>query len=165
MYEVDKATGQIDWKLGGRHSSKSLRIVGGHYGSREFGGQHDVRMLSGGRLLTVYENGAHRNRAPRALAFRIDAKALTATLVKEVRFGPAGRDSICCGSARLLPGGDWIVAWGHTPYVTEQTESGRPVLTIKFAEPLMMSYRAEPILPGRLTRSVLRRGMDAMVAP
>src|SRR5438067_8437780 len=47
------ATGHIDWKLGGRHSSKSLRIIGDHYASKEFGGQHDVRMLNGELLRGV----------------------------------------------------------------------------------------------------------------
>ena len=88
-----------------------------------------------------------------------------ARLVKEISFKPA-RDSICCGSARILPGGDWVVAWGHTPWVTEQSASGRPVFTLQFTNPLFMSYRAVPVLPGRrLERSTLRRGMDAMLAP
>jgi uncharacterized protein YndB with AHSA1/START domain len=164
VYEIDKATGQIVWKLGGTRTSKSLRIVGDHRGFKDFGGQHDARVFDRGRYLTIYENGAHRNRPPRALEFRIHAKAGFARLVKEIGWAPA-RDSICCGSARLLPGGDWVVAWGHTPWVTEQTSSGRPVFTLQFTNPLIMSYRAVPVLPGHLERSTLRRGMDAMVAP
>jgi hypothetical protein len=72
---------------------------------------------------------------------------------------------VCCGSARLLPGGNWVVAWGHTPWVTEQTGTGQRVLTIEFSNDAEMTYRAEPVLPDRLSRQPLRRGMDAMAAP
>ncbi|TML82773.1 MAG: hypothetical protein E6G07_02610 [Actinobacteria bacterium] len=164
VYEIDKTTGQIVWKLGGTHTSKSLRIVGDHRGWKEFGGQHDARVFDGGRYLTIYENGAHRNRPPRALEFRIHAGARTARLVREISWRPA-QDSICCGSARVMPGGDWVMAWGHTPWITEQTASGRPVFTLQFTNSLFMSYRAVPVLPGRLSRSKLRRGMDAMLTP
>ena len=128
-----------------------------------FGGPHDARVLDGGRVVTVYDNGTRRDRPPRLVAYRIDRQKGTAKLIRTLRFGPA-KQSICCGSTRVLPGGNWVTAWGHTPWVTEQTPSGKRVLTIEFRDPKMMSYRAEPVLPGRLSRSALRRGMDAMVA-
>jgi hypothetical protein len=53
------------------------------------------------------------------------------------------------------------MSWGHTPWVTEQTSGGRLVLALEFQR-RTASYRAEPVLPGRLERSTLRRGMDAM---
>ena len=73
-------------------------------------------------------------------------------------------ESKSSGSARLLPDGHWVVSWGNIPYVTEQTATGRPVLTIRFADPLF-SYRAFPVLGHRLSRAALRAGMDAMAAP
>jgi hypothetical protein len=45
----------------------------------------------------------------------------------------------------------------------ELTASGRPVLTLKFGSG-RVSYRADPVLAGRLSRGALRRGMDARVA-
>jgi uncharacterized protein YndB with AHSA1/START domain len=162
VYEIDKTTHDVVWKLGGRKTKQSLRLLGDSLpANEEFGGQHDARTTDGGKTVTLYENGTLRGRAPRAMAFRIDLAKGTARLVDEVRFGPA-KDSVCCGSARKLPGGHWVVAWGHTPWVTEQTSGGGRVFTLEFDDPAEMSYRAEPVLPGRLARSALRRGMDAM---
>jgi hypothetical protein len=164
VYEIDRATGEVVWKLGGRKTSKSLKILGDPLASKDFGGQHDARVADGGRTVTLYDNGTRRKRPPRALAFSIDLAANTARLVRKITFPPAV-DSVCCGSARLLPGGNWVVAWGHTRWVTEQTPSGRPVFRLRFAARDVMSYRAEPVLRGRVERVALRRGMDAMAAP
>ena len=41
VYEIDKQSGRVLWKLGGRHTSKSLRVVGDPLASESFGGQHD----------------------------------------------------------------------------------------------------------------------------
>jgi hypothetical protein len=160
VYGIDRTTGLILWKLGGTHITQSLSIVGDPDRTSDFGGQHDARLVDGGRLLTVFDNGSMRNRLPRALAFQLDTTQLRATLSRSVGFPTAG-ESPCCGSARLLPGADWVVSWGNKSWVTEQAPSGSPLLTIHFANRLS-SYRAVPIMPGRLSRVGLRRGMNAM---
>ncbi|MEA2368106.1 MAG: hypothetical protein QOH38_824 [Thermoleophilaceae bacterium] len=160
VYEIDRPSGKVLWKLGGRHTSKSLKIRGG-LDPRNFGGNHDARVRDGGRVVTLYDNGSLRSRPPRALEFRIDRRKRTATLVRDIRFAPA-RDSICCGSARVLPGGNWVIGWGHIPWVTEQRPDGTPVFELHFADPEWSSYRAVPVLRGELSRGALRRGMDAM---
>ena len=160
VYEIDRTSHDVVWKLGGRRTPDSLKIVGDPLASKDFGGQHDARVLDGGRTLTLYDNGTLKHRLPRALEFRIDMAKRTATLVRTVRFAKAG-SSVCCGSARLLPGENWVVDWGHTRWVTEQTAKGKAVLTLKLA-PEWSSYRVEPVLPGGLDRAALRSGMDAM---
>jgi hypothetical protein len=45
--------------------------------------------------------------------------------------------------------------------VTEQTPGGRVVTSFRFHD-AHWSYRANPVLPGRLNPAVLRRGMDRM---
>jgi arylsulfotransferase ASST len=160
VYGIDRATGAIVWKLGGTHTPRSLAIAGDPFATTDFGGQHDARLVSGGDVLTVYDNGSKRERLPRALAFRLDPAHGRARLVRSLEFPQAGK-SICCGSARRLPGGNWVVSWGNTPWVTELTPSGEPVLAIGFAGDVA-SYRAVPILQGRLTRAGIRRAMDAM---
>jgi hypothetical protein len=157
---IDRRTGALLWKLGGTHTSRSLAIEGDPLATRDFGGQHDARLVSGTRVLTVYDNGSKRGRLPRALSFRLDPGHGRATLTRSVRF-PAAGESICCGGARRLPGGDWVVSWGNTRWITELTPSGDPVLTLALADGLA-SYRAVPIAPGRLSREALRRAMDAM---
>ena len=160
VYEIDRGTGRVVWKLGGTRTAKSLTVVGDPLPS-PLDGQHDARVSAGGRLLTVYDNGILNRRPPRAIQFRLDLAKRTATLVNAVSFAPA-RVSTCCGSARRLAGGNWVVSWGNTPWVTELTETGDPVLTLRF--PSRVSYRAEPVADGALTRRALRAGMDAMAS-
>ena len=162
VYEIDRATGKIVWKLGGTKTPERLRITNDPEGSNELGGQHDARTTDGGTTITVYDNGTLRDRPPRALAFRIDRAKGTAKLVRSIAYAPVGK-STCCGSARLLPGGHWVVSWGNNSDVGELTASGRPVLTLHFRSG-RVSYRLAPVLAGRLSRGALRRGMDAMIA-
>jgi hypothetical protein len=57
-----------------------------------------------------------------------------------------------------------VVSWGNTEWVTEQRPGGKAVLAIRFAR-YASSYRAEPVLPGELSRAALLAGMDAMAPP
>jgi Arylsulfotransferase (ASST) len=160
VYGIDRTSHGIAWKLGGTQTSRSLAIEGDPLRGSDFGGQHDARLVSRGKVLTVYDNGSKRHRLPRALAFRLDVANRSATLIRSLEYPRAG-ESVCCGSARRLPGGNWVVSWGNTPWVTELTPSGQPVLAIGFDEDVA-SYRAVPIPRGRLSRAGLRRAMDAM---
>jgi hypothetical protein len=156
VYDIDKSSGNIRWKLGGTTTSRSLKILGDDVS--DFGGQHDARVLPDGTV-TVHDNGTGLGRGPRALRFRIDPPAMTATLLDRIT-DPAPTASPCCGSARRLPGGDWVVSWGGTDLIQELTATGKPAFALHF--PLLISYRAFPVLPGILARSALRTGMDAM---
>jgi Arylsulfotransferase (ASST) len=159
LYAVDRATHAVAWKLGGTRTSRSLTIEDDPYANEDFGGQHDARILGRNRV-TFFDNGTLRDRWPRAVEFTLDLERRAARLRQDVRFRPAGR-STCCGGARLLPGGNWVVSWGDTPWVTELSPEGRRVLSIRFLG-RYASYRAIPVLPGRLSRSDLSRGMDAI---
>jgi arylsulfotransferase ASST len=155
IYYIDKATGGVIWKLGGTPTSHSLKIIGDNH--PDFGGQHDVRALPDGTI-TLLDNGTGRNRPPRALRFRIDEEARTATEIEDLPDRLTVPDSPCCGSARKLPGGDWVVSWGSLDVVSELTPSDAPVLTLTF--PAEASFRAIPILPGQLSRGALNAAMD-----
>jgi hypothetical protein len=164
VFRIDRATGKIDWKLGGTHvQGKSLKVVGapkGYRGERLFSGQHDARLWKDGSL-TVHDNGTDR-RPPLADRFVIDRKARTATLVEHLA-DPEIHESGAIGSARKLDGGNWVVDWGGNPVVTEQTPSGAIVRRFVFRD-WLWSYRAAPIEHGRLSASRLRHAMNAMVA-
>ena len=43
---------------------------------------------------------------------------------------PRVTSSGCCGSARKLPGGDWVISWGANPLITEVTPAGKLVFTL-----------------------------------
>jgi arylsulfotransferase ASST len=160
LYEIDKRTGAVLWKLGGTKTKQSLRILDDPDAPEEFGGQHDARASDDGRTITVYDNGRYRGRPGRAVRYRVSAAKRTARLVEQVTDQRVSK-SICCGSARRLPGGGWAIAWGGTPFVTEVDSAHRTVFTLELAESTF-TYRADPDPTGLLDRTALRRGMDAM---
>lgn len=155
IYRIDRASGAITWKLGGIARPESLTFVGDPFSN--FGGQHDARILEDGTL-TLHDNGSQRGRAARAVRYDLDLTARTATLLENVSDTLAA-GSICCGSARKLPTGNWVTEWGSRPYVTELTEAGQVVLRLRLQDPAF-SYRVAPVMPGELSREALRSGMD-----
>lgn len=160
VYEVSRATGAVEWKLGGTHTPQSLAVPGGHV-RRLFGGQHDARFARDGTV-TVQDNGTYWGRHPRALRFRIDPAAMRATLLERLE-PDLSAFSTCCGSARKLSSGHWVASWGATRHIGEYTARGRPVLQIDLPHGYY-SYRVEPIAPGRLAIASLRAAMDAAAA-
>jgi Arylsulfotransferase (ASST) len=156
VYAIDKTTGAILWKLGGTPTPQSLTVVGDPYGEMPLGGQHDVRIQPDGTV-SVFDDGSFLNRAPRVARFRIDAAAHTATLVEQVT-DPAVTSSVCCGSARSLANGDWVISWGGDPVFGEYRPDGTPVFKLTFDG--LFSYRVVPVAPDRLTIGELRSAMD-----
>ncbi|HEY2326363.1 MAG TPA: arylsulfotransferase family protein [Gaiellaceae bacterium] len=157
IYAIDRTTGAILWKLGGTLTPQSLTVAGDPLGSNPLIGQHDARQLSDGTV-TVFDDGSFA-RSPRAVQYRIDAAARTATFVSSVA-DPAITSSVCCGSARLMENGDWLVSWGADPIVGEYSPNGTPLLKLEFDG--LFSYRAVPVEVPHLGTASLRAGMDAM---
>jgi len=160
VYAIDRATGRILWKLGGTPAPESLTVVGDPDAADPLGGQHDARLLPDGTV-TVFDDGTFLGRAPRALRFRIDPVARTATVVDEVS-DPTVTGSVCCGSARMLANGNWLISWGGDPVVGEYRPDGTPVFRITFDG--LFSYRIVPVAAGRLSAAELRAGMDAIAS-
>jgi hypothetical protein len=154
IYKVDRATGNILWKLGGSPRPESLAFKSDPYGN--FGGQHDARLLPDGTL-SVHDNGSHRSRSPRAVRYTLNLTTRTATRVEDLTDDVL--DSVCCGDARKLSGGDWVIDWGGSPYVTELTPLGKRVFRLTFGD--FSTYRVAPVPFGVLSRETLRNGMDA----
>jgi Arylsulfotransferase (ASST) len=163
VYLINGTNGRIMWKLGGTPTPQSLTILGDPDGATDFGGQHDARVLSNGEI-SLFDDGTNRDRPPRVLVFRVNPEARTATLVESFT-DPTGTVTTapCCGSARRLPGGDWVVGWGGNSVVDELAPTGPStaavVLRITFASPYF-TYRAVPVLPGELTDASLEMAMD-----
>jgi hypothetical protein len=162
VYDIDKTTGNILWKIGGSHIAQSLRIVGDPVftAGGGFGGQHFARFYGGTTTqVTIHDNGTGRGRGPRGVRYVISLANRTATMVESVT-DPADTFSACCGSATKLPTGDWVASWGFGPYVEELTPAGARVLLIQWTDPNTFSYRAEPVMPGQLTLAQLRTAMN-----
>jgi hypothetical protein len=161
VYKVSRRTGAIEWKLGGTQTPESLSLTNVADPANVMTGQHDARLLPDGTL-TVHDNRTLSGYYPRAIRFSIDEAARTATLIEEVA-DPAAGYSNCCGSARRLPGGNWVASWGSTGLVEELSPAGRRVYALHFGGHTGAdSYRAIPIMPGQLSLGAMRRGMDAM---
>lgn len=169
IYHITKRFGAIDWKLGGSARAESLTVIGdtrptalGATG-QVLSGQHDVRLLAD-RTVTLHDNGTDAHRPPFAMRYVIDEAERTAEVVEAIQ-DPRATFSLCCGSTRRLPGGNWVVQWGDNPYMTELDPSGNPVVTISYNLGAAFSYRAVPILSGVVAADQLRQGMDAMARP
>ena len=163
IYHVSRATGAIDWKLGGTHTAQSLTVTNPPAGTPLMSGLHDVRYLPDGTI-TVHDNGTGTSHGPRAMRFSLDLVNRTATLVETVDDQVRVPGSVCCGSSRKLSGGHWATVWGGSPVMTELTAAGSPVFTIQLP-PAWTSYRMFPVMPGQLDPTAMRRGMDAMAPP
>ncbi len=158
VYKIRKSTGEIVWKLGGTSTPQSLEVKGDPR-THTFGAQHDARLLSDGTL-TVFDNRTNlQNRRPRAVRFRIDPATDTATLVESIT-DPGVPVSYCCGSARRLGTGDWLVGWGKNGPIGGYGPNGQRTFLLDFDPD--WSYRAEPVPAGAVTARDLREGMDAM---
>jgi hypothetical protein len=159
VYAIDKRSGDVLWKLGGTRTPQSLTVLDDPFGDAPLGGQHDVRVLPDGTI-SIFDDGTFLGRPPRVVRYRIDPQARTATLVEQVS-DPSVTASNCCGSARLIANGDWLVSWGGDPVVGEYRPDGTPVFTFRFDGGLF-SYRAVAVAPRKLGIAQLRAGMDAM---
>ena len=159
VYEIDKTSGAVLWKIGGTPTPESLSVVGNTY-PQVFSGQHDARRLSDGSI-TVHDDATQEAGHPaRALRFTIDATAKTATVAEQVTDAFWPTPSFCCGSANKLPGGDWVTEWGYAPYTTELTPQGSPVIQINYYP--YFSYRAAAV---PVSSIALSQGMDARFPP
>jgi len=156
IYGIERSTGDIRWKLGGTETADSLRIVGDP-AAKLFGGQHDVRVGKNGTI-SVYDNGKDRPRRPRVVSYRLDLDKGTATYLGQLN-DPRITTSHCCGSARPLDGGGWLVSWGDNPLVTAFDASGRTAFRLELAA---STFRAVPVSEGATTVAALDRGLDTM---
>jgi len=161
IYSIDRATGAVSWKLGGSTRPESLRILGDPVftDGSHFGGQHDSRLEPDGTV-TLFDDGSDLGRAPRAVRYAIDPVARTATLVDSVS-DPQIPASFCCGSARDVGSGVWVVAWGGTDTGTETVGDVRQ-FALSF--PGQLVYRVIPLTSSQVSVSQLVSAMDARFA-
>ena len=158
VFRIDRTDGHIQWKLGGTTTPESLTVLGDPQ-THPLSGQHDARRLADGTV-SVFDNGTGQNRPPRVVRYQIDPVAKTATLVESLS-DPEVPTSSCCGSARKLGSGGWLVGWGGPHFFGEYASAAPRVLSLKFDD-TVFSYRSFPVPQGRLSAASLRQGMDTM---
>ena len=139
VYRIDRATGGIVHRLGGRSSDYAQGP------GAAFSWQHDARPRPGDQL-TLFDDGAGGVTPPqepqsRALLLRLDPKALTSTLIKAYIHPSVKLSATSQGSAQLLSDGHVFVGWGSEPYCSEFTQDGTLVFDASFPAG-DISYRA-----------------------
>jgi hypothetical protein len=138
VYKIDRKTGKIIWKLGGKHSD--FKIGPG----ADFLYQHDAQPLGGGRLV-LFDNGATftdpRKEFSTVKILQLDGAAKTASLVQDIVHEPAVR-AVSQGNSRRLPNGNIFVGWGNREYFSEYTPEGQQLFDASVPSYAFQSYRA-----------------------
>jgi hypothetical protein len=138
VYEVDRQTGAVNWRLGGKHSDFKMGR-----GTR-FCRQHDARWVGGGTM-SIFDNHIDRIRdgggQSRGLRLSVNQRRKRVRLLRGYHH-PRHLAVPNKGSARQLSNGNLLVGWGAVPYITEFTRHGRIVFDAHFAKADDGTYRA-----------------------
>jgi hypothetical protein len=135
VYEVDRHTGQILWRLGGKHSDFKLGP-----GAR-FAWQHNP-MPVGNDELRIFDNesnGQPRRPVSRVITLKLDKANMTATLVHSVTH-PARLSAPSQGNSEMV-GRNLFVGWGRLGRYSEFAPDGKLLLDAVFP-PGYDTYRA-----------------------
>lgn len=121
-YQISERSGQILWRLGGKHST--FRLGPGAMPAW----QHDARELPGG-IVTFFDNGGTPKVHPqsRGLVLKTDLRTRRATLLRAF----VGSKPLLAGSQgdlQPLADGNWLAGWGQEPYLSEFSPSGQVLL-------------------------------------
>jgi hypothetical protein len=157
IYKINRFTGRIIWKLGGIKTPKSLKVLNDPK-AYPLAAQHDPRVLADGTI-SVFDNRTGVSDPPRVVRYRVDENAKTARLVESFE-DPTATGSPCCGSARKLPTGGWLVGWGGLKVTGAYNAKNKAVFRLQL--PGAFSYRSFPVPPRALSAQQLRSAMNAM---
>jgi hypothetical protein len=112
LYKVDRSSGKILWRLGGRSGDFELGP------SAFFMYQHDARAHSDGTI-TLFDDGPGPSSAQsRAIRLGIDLGSMRANVLQDYRH-PTPLAAAAMGNAQVLGGNAMLVGWGTEPYITE----------------------------------------------
>lgn len=138
VYKVDRHSGDVRWRLGGKHSDFALGP-----GAR-FTWQHDVNQQSDGAL-TVFDNGAGDYRSEpvsRALVLEVNERTRRASVKRQLVHPRYRLQAGALGSVQTLPAGHLFVGWGLNGAFSEFAADGTPLLDGRIAGEGVQSYRA-----------------------
>ncbi len=126
VYKLATASGQILWRLGGKHPSFKMGPGTGT------AWQHDPRELPDGAIST-FDNGdspkAHSE--SRGIVVGVNQQTGTATLLTRLTHTPALLVE-SQGNLQALANGDWFVGWGQEPYFSEFSPEGQLLFDAHF---------------------------------
>jgi hypothetical protein len=153
FYDVDRATGDIEWQLGGKASSfQQLAAPGQSLNNADdlFAWQHDPEIV-GPNEYTIFddESAGVANTGIEAVEdlghsrverIKVDPWAKTATLVQTWN-QPEGLVASSQGNAQTTAADNLAVSWGNLPYFSEFDQQGDLLFNAEFPEGVN-TYRA-----------------------
>lgn len=125
VYRLDRATGAVDWTLGG--SASDFESADG----AAFTWQHDAHRAPDGTL-TLLDNHAHGgedDESSRGLRLRLDERAMSAEVAAEY-LPPAERVAGSMANAQQLADGNMLIGWGARPHYSEYTPAGELIYDV-----------------------------------
>ena len=149
-YDLDPQTGQIDWQLGGRHSSFALGA-----GSRRPPGSTIRASSPTGRSAsstTAPRRPCTASRAASSSASNPQAQDRDARQPVHAHAADLAESQ---GNIQALPNGDWFVGWGQVPDFSELSPTGALLFDAHF--PPATSPTATCASPGAATPRPGRR--------
>jgi arylsulfotransferase ASST len=159
VYEIDKRTGRVIWRMGGKHSD--FRMGPG----TRFEWQHDARMLKDGTI-TLFDDGAGLYKSgsqSRGLHLRVNYKKRRVSLIHAFTHNPPLL-TYSQGNVQVLPDGNTLIDYGSNPNFAEFSPGGRQLFTIHFPRPLQ-TYRAyrhqwwgQPLTPPAIATATTPHG-------
>lgn len=167
VFRVDRATDDVEWVLGptltdammatlspGRAQElrdRRLTIVGDPLGGPRR--PHDARLR--GDVLTLLDNRTATGEPARAVAYRIDATAGTATLLWSITTS-SGSSSFGLGSVRVADDGSTLVTWGNGPTPLFEEFDASRTSVLRFFQEGGYSYRITKAPLSTFSSAVLR---------
>ena len=143
--KIDRKSGEIIWRLGGKNNQFTFLndTVG-------LSAQHSATILPNGHLLLFDNGNSHTPHFSRAVEYRLDQTAKTATLVWSYRNTPDVA-SIFWGNAQRLKNGNTFISWGKNNIAaTEVDAKGEKVFEMTFPADVF-SYRIFRFPPNLMT--------------
>ena len=140
VIKVDKNSGKIIWRLGGK--SGDFKFLNDRYSG--FSYQHAARRISNGNIL-LFDNGRmHTPKQTRIAEYKIDEKNKTAELVWE--YLEKGIYAQCMGYVQELKNENRLITWGKIidsektkykyknfiPQITEINQKGEKIFEVYF---------------------------------
>ncbi len=125
-YDLNAQTGQINWQLGGKHSSFTLGA------GVATAWQHDPRQLANGTF-SIFDNGASPtvHSQSRGIVVSLEPQGKTATLVSQFTHPPPILTQ-SQGDIQAQANGDWFVGWGEIPDFSEFSPTGQLLFDAHF---------------------------------
>jgi hypothetical protein len=134
--KIDRQTGDIIWRLGGKNNQFSFVNDAAPY----FHYQHDIRRLANGRISLFDNRNDLMPLYSRATEYQIDEVGKVVTRTWEYRNTPDNY-SPAMGDAQRLSNGNTMIGWGTFPELTEARADGTKAFEMVYGGS-MMSYRA-----------------------